>query len=123
MSKDLIKSPIQSDVLSVVTGIYRQAEFLQFVKWYSTPRQFRELETQKKFAESVGVCEDTLSDWKKNPKFNLLVIQSLKEWMRDGMPDVIGGLYMKASSEKASARDVEFYLQLVGSNIISDKKK
>ena len=85
--------------------------------------QFRELKTQKEFARSVGVCEDSLSDWKKNPQFIFLVAQSLKEWIRDGVPNVVGGLYMKASSEKASASDVKFYLQLAGSSIINAKKK
>ena len=38
------------------------------------------------------------------------------------MADVIGGLYLKASSEKAGARDVELFLRLADADIINDKK-
>ena len=123
MTKELIKTPIQSDFLPVVKRTYHQAEFVKFAIWYGTPGQFRQPETQKEFAESVGVCEDTLTDWKKHPQFNFFVGQTTKGWIRDHMTDVIGGLYLKASSDKAGARDVELFLRLADADIISDKKK
>ena len=102
--------------------INRQAEFVKFAIWYGTPGQFRQPETQKEFSESIGVCEDTLTDWKKHPQFSFFVWQTTKEWIKEHVSDVIGGLYMKASSEKAGARDVELFLKLAEANIIDDKK-
>ena len=119
----IISDPIQSDFFPVVAGIYRQTEFVKFAIWYGTPSQFREIETQKEFAESIGVSVDTLTDWKKHPQFGFLVWQATKEWVKERIPDVIGGLYAKASSNKASATDVKFYLRLAGIDIIRDKKK
>ena len=83
MTKELIKTPIQSDFLPVVKRTYHQAEFVKFAIWYGTPGQFRQPETQKEFAESVGVCEDTLTDWKKHPQFSFFVWQTTKEWIKD----------------------------------------
>ncbi|MDP2655714.1 MAG: hypothetical protein Q8P17_04305 [bacterium] len=123
MDKELIKTPMHSDFLPVVTGTHHQTEFVKFAIWYGTPGQFRQPETQKEFAESIGMCEDTLTDWKRHSQFSFFVWQTTKEWIKDHMTDVIGGLYLKASSEKAGARDVELFLRLAEVDINNDKKK
>ncbi|MCX6743667.1 MAG: hypothetical protein NT116_05565, partial [Candidatus Parcubacteria bacterium] len=102
--KDII--PIRSDFPEIVPGIQLVNEFAQFVLWFATPRQFRELETQKEFAGSIRVCEDTLTDWKRHPSFWPLVLQAMNGWIKEHVPDVIGGLYFKATSDKASSKDV-----------------
>jgi len=120
--ENVITNPIHSDSLMIVPpGIQRVSEFAQFAKWMGTPGQLREIQTQKEFANLVDVSEDTLSDWKKYQQFWILVSQEMKNWMRDHVADAIGGLYMKVSSEKATAKDVEMFLKMAGTEIISKK--
>ncbi len=120
MDKKVITVPIHSDSGLIVSGIYRFSEFMQFAAWFATPRQFRDPQTQKEFAESVGVCEDTLTDWKRHPQFWTLVQQALADWIKDRIPDVVGGLYTKAI-EKGNAKEVEMFLRLAGREVNKTK--
>ena len=113
----MIPTPIRSDFLPQILYVKNVSAFVQFAKWYATPGQFREPENQKEFARSVGVCEDTLTDWKRHPQFWPIVQIAMSEWMKEHIPDVMGGLYLKTQGEKCSAKDVEMFLRIGGIKI------
>jgi Helix-turn-helix of insertion element transposase len=113
-----IPNPNQSDSVRVIANIQRVPEFMRFAQWCGTPRRLRQPSTQKELAEEIGVSQDTLTDWKTHPAFWPLVTETVVNWMREKVPDVIGGLYEKAVN-KGSAKEVEFCLRLAG----MDKRK
>ncbi|GEM_PF-1419674 len=119
--KSLLPTPIYSDSPIAISGIKHVTEFIQFVNWFATPGQFREPENQKEFAEQIGVAQDTLTDWKKHPKFWPLVYSSMSQWIKEKIPDAIGGLYNNIM-EKGSAGAVELFLRLGGINNQNNKK-
>lgn len=104
---------IQSDSCEIVENVQKVAEFMEYVQWLATPRQLRKQKTQKEFADFIGVSQDTLSDWKRHPKFWPLVQKFTSQWIRERVPDVINGLYSNACAE-GKANDVKMFLHLAG---------
>lgn len=122
MQKKQDLTPIQSDNPEIILGVKRLPEFIKFAEWLATPRQFREQETQKDFAQSIRVNEDTLTDWKKRPEFWNFFQGFLSSWIKERIPDVIGGLYSNACNE-GTAKEVETFLRLGGMAINKPNKK
>lgn len=112
MNKQNTITPIHSDFLPVLPDIRRVPEFLAFASWCALPSWHRTPETQKELADKIGVSQDTLTDWKRHPEFWPLVLQLLREWMKEHTSDVIGGLYEKIASGKGGASDVRLFLNL-----------
>jgi len=115
-------APIRSEIMAVIPQVKLTPEFFAFVNWKATPRRLREQETQKEFAKKIGVCEDTLTDWKKHPRFNELVNLAIRSWVDDRVPDVIDGLYEKIVSGQGGAADVRFFIGLAKGETETKKK-
>lgn len=122
MQQNIIPTTIQSDSVEVLTGVERVAEFIQFVQWFATPARCRELKTQKEFAASVGVCEDTITAWKRNPSFWPLMRKMLGGWIKERVPEIVDGLYSKVC-EKGGAAEAELLFRLAGFEISERSKK
>jgi len=115
-------NPIKSDNPEIISVIKLVPEFIKFAQWLATPRQFREVKTQKEFAQSIGVNEDTLSDWKKKPELWNLFRKFLSNWIKERIPDAIGGLYSNACNEGKS-KEVLAFVRLGYMDINKPNKK
>lgn len=104
---------IDSDLPTIIPHVERVIDFIDFTRWFATPKSIRKLKTQKEFANKIGVSEDTLTDWKRNPYFWPLAQRFISEWIKSKIPDVINGLYKKASG-KGHAKDVLAFIKLAG---------
>lgn len=88
-----------------------------FVDWLATPQFAREVETQRKLADKLGVSEVTLSRWKKNKDLINIVAQRKKELAGvELLPRVIDALAVRAAStdengKKYANKDAELFLK------------
>ena len=109
-------TPVYSDNLPVPRDIRHVNEFVEFARWYALPRSEREVQTQKDFAENIGLSQDTLTDWKKRDDFRYLVREFIRDWMQEHIPDVVEGLYGRIVGGEGGANDVKLFIALSEGN-------
>jgi hypothetical protein len=81
----------------------------KFIEWIALPRTLRKPKTQKEFAKSIGVNQDTLSDWKKLPNFWKEVNLYHRLYFRSQTADVLNGLLQTAKTGRAA--EVKLFLE------------
>lgn len=84
-----------------VKSAYRIAEYNEFVRFTAFPKFLRVKEfgikTDAEFGKKYHLSKDTVTDWKRSDEFWDSVTATWKRWGKDRTPDVILGIYRKAS--------------------------
>jgi hypothetical protein len=107
-----VLSPLNSENSEIFKGVRLGAEHAEFVKYYATPRELRELKTHSAFSKKFHVSLDTLTDWKNAPGFWDKVRIEIRSREQDGLAEVIAGLRSEAEAGKPGA--AKLWLQYIG---------
>lgn len=87
--------------------------YIAFQDWYSSTDEAKAemgIKNMTQFAEHHHVSIDTLSDWKKRKDFDAKVFQKSKAWGKERWPNVLEGLYKRAT--KGYAFEVELFAMI-----------
>lgn len=94
-----------------VSGIEQPDKLLEFVRWYSLPRQLRRPETQEKLSEKIGIHKDTFANWKRRAGFWAEVDVYTNSYFRSHAPDIYYAL-VQYGKRTGDPRAVKLYAQL-----------
>ena len=83
-------APIGSDFLDKTKnkndaplGVLKTTEYLAFIEFTATPKEYREEQTAKEFASKIGVSVDSLTDWKKKSGFWQAVREARQNYIKE----------------------------------------
>jgi|SRR5579872_1144031 len=97
-------------------------EYYLFVRWIATPEPLREPETQGKFQLWHNVSHQTLANWKNDQNFWEDVDRELNKWGRERTPNVILGLYARAS-RKGDPEAAKLWLKYINKWVEKTEQK
>lgn len=93
----------------------KEAERQIFISFSALPKQFRQKEygfdSDADFGKKYQVNKNTLTDWKKEPKFLDEMRRLRRHWGWERTPNVIFGLYRKILAEGGAA-EVRLWMQI-----------
>ncbi|SRR5258708_21630835 len=95
-----------------MTKALKVNEYYLFVRWIATPEPLREPGTQGEFQQLHNVSHQTLANWKNDANFWEDVERELANWGRERTPNVILGLYARAS-RKGDPFAAKLWLQYI----------
>ena len=95
----------------VAVSPVNQAKYEQFALWMAVPQEDQDLKSQKDFGKKFKVSEQTLTEWKKNDSFWIMVQENRNRWARSHTSEVIGGLKKRAKT-RGTRPEVELWMSL-----------
>jgi hypothetical protein len=120
----MTEQPIKKEIVVTTTTptksenrpVRKKADYKKFVKFYALPTFYRQdefgIKTEQEFAKKYGLCQDTLTDWKKRTEFNKDLDDQLMKWGSDKTPDVIAALFRTILAD-GKAAEVKLWLQFM----------
>ena len=100
------------------SGEVRDFAYKQFVAWYAIPKNVSKKDTGgipltiEKFSDDYDIPLETLYDFMQHQTFHKDVRKKTFEWLRTRLPETIGSLYNKISTDKSS-EDLRQMLKLL----------
>ena len=100
----------------------------QYIDWLLQPRDLREPATQKALAELLGVTEQTLRNWRKEPVFQRTMTERARGHVKaHALPDIIDALHdtamNKGPQQVAAAKLLIDFMEKGGVTPASDLSK
>lgn len=81
--KEAEKNSILENKTGVPLGIIKTAEYLAFIDFMATPKEYREEQTAGEFAKKFGVDINTLTEWKKKTGFWEAVREARQAYIKE----------------------------------------
>lgn len=82
------------------------------MRWLALPKAARSPKTQRALAQQIGVCEDTLTDWKQLPGFRDATNALAREYVKDDIPDILFAI--RRDAKKGSVPHINMALAMAG---------
>ena len=91
-------------------AIKEKGKLLQFIKWYSIPKEVKDIKTQDQFAKQIGLGADTVSNWKNLEGFYEEVEVYHFNVMKRFLNDV--GMGMVKAAKNGNAKAMELFYEV-----------
>jgi DNA-binding XRE family transcriptional regulator len=88
------------------------ANQLKAIEWLATSRYDRMPSKQAQLADDIGVREETISRWKREPEFKAAVIARARELLGSDLPEIYAALSREA--KQGSYQHIKLAMEMTG---------